>query len=94
MSRATSHAVEEKKKPRPREPWIIRTYAGFGDARQANRRFLENLSRGQRGLARFEVRDFLPGLVLQAVDFRGAGGRFATAHGFFVVQAQLVDLSA
>src|SRR5262249_16516531 len=39
------------KKSRPREPWIIRTYAGFGDARQANRRFLENLSRGQRGLS-------------------------------------------
>ena len=39
------------KKSRAREPWIIRTYAGFGDARQANRRFLENLSRGQRGLS-------------------------------------------
>ncbi len=34
-----------------REPWIIRTYAGFGDARQANRRFLENLKQGQRGLS-------------------------------------------
>src|SRR5579885_1173191 len=39
------------KKSRPREPWIIRTYAGFGDARQANRRFLENLRQGQRGLS-------------------------------------------
>ncbi|HUN58769.1 MAG TPA: methylmalonyl-CoA mutase family protein [Candidatus Binataceae bacterium] len=35
----------------PREPWIIRTYAGFGDARQANRRFHNNLTEGQRGLS-------------------------------------------
>src|SRR5712675_1562731 len=34
-----------------REPWIIRTYAGFGDAKQANRRFLNNLKQGQRGLS-------------------------------------------
>lgn len=34
-----------------REPWIIRTYAGFGDAAQANRRFQENLRAGQRGLS-------------------------------------------
>src|SRR5713101_1072907 len=34
-----------------REPWIIRTYAGFGDARQANRRVLSNLKEGQRGLS-------------------------------------------
>jgi len=34
-----------------REPWIIRTYAGFGDARDANRRFLRNLGEGQRGLS-------------------------------------------
>jgi (2R)-ethylmalonyl-CoA mutase len=34
-----------------REPWIIRTYAGFGDAQQANRRFLRNLKEGQRGLS-------------------------------------------
>jgi (2R)-ethylmalonyl-CoA mutase len=35
----------------PRQPWIIRTYAGFGDARQANARFLRNLKEGQRGLS-------------------------------------------
>src|SRR5271163_3104267 len=35
----------------PREPWIIRTYAGFGDAIQANRRFRNNLAEGQRGLS-------------------------------------------
>jgi len=35
----------------PREPWIIRTYAGFGDAIQANRRFRNNLNEGQRGLS-------------------------------------------
>ncbi|MGA2410283.1 MAG: methylmalonyl-CoA mutase family protein [Candidatus Binataceae bacterium] len=34
-----------------REPWIIRTYAGFGDAIQANRRFRKNLNEGQRGLS-------------------------------------------
>jgi len=34
-----------------REPWIILTYAGFGDAVQANRRFLNNLKQGQRGLS-------------------------------------------
>jgi (2R)-ethylmalonyl-CoA mutase len=34
-----------------RPPWIIRTYAGFGDAEQSNQRFLENLARGQRGLS-------------------------------------------
>jgi ethylmalonyl-CoA mutase len=38
-------------KPRPRDPWIIRTYAGFGDAHQANQRFRENLRQGQRGLS-------------------------------------------
>jgi (2R)-ethylmalonyl-CoA mutase len=36
---------------RAREPWIIRTYAGFGDARQANARFHQNLKAGQRGLS-------------------------------------------
>ncbi len=41
----------EKKARVPREPWIIRTYAGFGDARQANERFLANLKQGQRGLS-------------------------------------------
>jgi len=52
MNRAAATSTPEaKKKSAPREPWIIRTYAGFGDARQANRRFLENLSRGQRGLS-------------------------------------------
>ena len=40
-----------KKARAPREPWIIRTYAGFGDARQANERFLANLKQGQRGLS-------------------------------------------
>jgi ethylmalonyl-CoA mutase len=41
----------EKKARAPREPWIIRTYAGFGDARQANERFLANLKEGQRGIS-------------------------------------------
>ena len=35
----------------PRDPWIIRTYAGFGDASQANQRFRRNLQEGQRGLS-------------------------------------------
>ena len=34
-----------------RVPWIIRTYAGFGDAEQSNRRYRENLTHGQRGLS-------------------------------------------
>src|SRR3984893_18207858 len=51
ISASTTPAHSSKKKSHPREPWIIRTYAGFGDARQANRRLLENLSRGQRGLS-------------------------------------------
>jgi ethylmalonyl-CoA mutase len=38
-------------KPSGRDPWIIRTYAGFGDARDANRRFHQNLKAGQRGLS-------------------------------------------
>lgn len=41
----------EKRIRAPREPWIIRTYAGFGDARQANERFLANIKQGQRGLS-------------------------------------------
>lgn len=38
------------KEPR-RSPWIIRTYAGFGDAQASNKRFRENLAKGQRGLS-------------------------------------------
>jgi methylmalonyl-CoA mutase N-terminal domain/subunit len=34
-----------------RSPWIIRTYAGFGDANETNARFVANLGRGQRGLS-------------------------------------------
>src|SRR5260221_3182675 len=41
----------DKKARPPREPWIIRPYAGFGDAREANQRFLANLKQGQRGLS-------------------------------------------
>src|SRR5271154_6801479 len=44
-------AVMPPRDPKAREPWIIRTYAGFGDAIQANRRFLNNLKEGQRGLS-------------------------------------------
>src|SRR5208337_2646499 len=59
---ASGHGREPMSDPSPknepraqekpaREPWIIRTYAGFGDARQANRRYRENLKQGQRGLS-------------------------------------------
>ncbi|MBI4577136.1 MAG: cobalamin B12-binding domain-containing protein [Planctomycetes bacterium] len=34
-----------------RPPWIIRTYAGLGDAEATNARFRANLERGQRGLS-------------------------------------------
>jgi ethylmalonyl-CoA mutase len=46
----SAQSSREAAKP-VREPWIIRTYAGFGDAIQANRRFLNNLKQGQRGLS-------------------------------------------
>src|SRR5882757_7573770 len=48
LTPATPREPEARK---PREPWIIRTYAGFGDARQANQRFRANLQQGQRGLS-------------------------------------------
>ncbi|HIN85460.1 MAG TPA: protein meaA [Myxococcales bacterium] len=34
-----------------RPPWIIRTYAGFGDATATNARYKSNLAKGQRGLS-------------------------------------------
>ncbi len=34
-----------------RPPWIVRTYAGFGDAEATNARYRANLDRGQRGLS-------------------------------------------
>jgi len=49
MSEAKPKTSDAARKPR--EPWIIRTYAGFGDARQANERFHQNLKAGQRGLS-------------------------------------------
>jgi ethylmalonyl-CoA mutase len=33
------------------QPWIFRTYAGFGTARQTNERFRANLAKGQTGLS-------------------------------------------
>ena len=47
---------EKTDRPEPsgrdrRAPWIIRTYAGIGDAEETNRRFRENLAQGQRGLS-------------------------------------------
>ncbi|HYA36045.1 MAG TPA: methylmalonyl-CoA mutase family protein [Candidatus Binataceae bacterium] len=47
----TPPEARSRSKPAKREPWIIRTYAGFGDARQANERFHQNLKQGQRGLS-------------------------------------------
>ena len=45
-------ANRKTERPAPkRESWIIRTYAGFGDARQANQRFHQNLKAGQKGLS-------------------------------------------
>jgi ethylmalonyl-CoA mutase len=54
ISPASGRELKEGSQPSrraAREPWIIRTYAGFGDARQANARFLRNLKEGQRGLS-------------------------------------------
>lgn len=50
-NRNRERAPQSKEPAKAREPWIIRTYAGFGDAAQANRRFLANLKEGQRGLS-------------------------------------------
>ncbi|HJU10165.1 MAG TPA: methylmalonyl-CoA mutase family protein, partial [Candidatus Binataceae bacterium] len=60
----------------PREPWIIRTYAGFGDARQANARFLHNLKQGQRGLS---IAFDLPTQNGYDPDARVAGGEVGKA---------------
>jgi (2R)-ethylmalonyl-CoA mutase len=51
-----AQTIHERRGPKPvasrsRVPWIIRTYAGFGDAEETNRRFRDNLSQGQRGLS-------------------------------------------
>jgi ethylmalonyl-CoA mutase len=53
LTKANREAAKSTREPakQNREPWIIRTYAGFGDAQQANRRFLNNLKQGQRGLS-------------------------------------------
>jgi (2R)-ethylmalonyl-CoA mutase len=52
MAQPTSQTRGSKPSPgRSRVPWIIRTYAGFGDAEETNRRFRDNLSQGQRGLS-------------------------------------------
>ncbi len=51
MRDAQNNPASRAERKLAREPWIIRTYAGFGDARQANQRFRENLSHGQRGLS-------------------------------------------
>jgi (2R)-ethylmalonyl-CoA mutase len=37
--------------PQTKAPWIIRTYAGFGTAYDSNKRFRENLAKGQTGLS-------------------------------------------
>jgi (2R)-ethylmalonyl-CoA mutase len=41
--------TNNKKKKSP--PWIIRTYAGFGGAEETNKRYRENLKKGQTGLS-------------------------------------------
>lgn len=51
MAETPDHDRGDARAKPAREPWIIRTYAGFGDAVQANRRFKENLRAGQRGLS-------------------------------------------
>lgn len=43
--------MTEQRQPHRDEPWIFRTYAGFGTARATNERFKTNLSKGQTGLS-------------------------------------------
>ena len=33
------------------EPWIVRTYAGYGNPRVTNERYKQNLAKGQTGLS-------------------------------------------
>lgn len=51
MTRSATQTARQGTATRHRAPWIIRTYAGFGDAEDTNRRFRDNLARGQRGLS-------------------------------------------
>jgi ethylmalonyl-CoA mutase len=43
--------VTEHRLPEPDKPWVMRTYAGHGDARRSNELYRRNLAKGQTGLS-------------------------------------------
>jgi ethylmalonyl-CoA mutase len=43
--------MAEHRLPEPDRPWLMRTYAGYGDARRSNELYRRNLAKGQTGLS-------------------------------------------
>ncbi len=43
--------TETPETPERDEPWLFRTYAGYGNPRVTNERFKQNLAKGQTGLS-------------------------------------------
>src|ERR687895_1277396 len=49
--RPYNHGVSEHRLPEPDRPWVMRTYAGYGTARESNALYRRNLAKGQTGLS-------------------------------------------
>src|ERR671916_2832910 len=49
--RPYNHLVSEHRLPEPDRPWVMRTYAGYGTARESNALYRRNLAKGQTGLS-------------------------------------------
>src|ERR671917_699584 len=49
--RPYNHLVSEHRLPEPDRPWVMRTYAGYGTARESNALYRKNLAKGQTGLS-------------------------------------------
>src|ERR671914_2574105 len=49
--RPYNHLVSEHRLPEPDRPWVMRTYAGYGTARESNSLYRRNLAKGQTGLS-------------------------------------------
>jgi (2R)-ethylmalonyl-CoA mutase len=43
--------MSDHRLPEPDRPWLMRTYAGYGDARSSNELYRRNLAKGQTGLS-------------------------------------------
>jgi (2R)-ethylmalonyl-CoA mutase len=50
-SRPYNSIVSEHRLPEPDRPWVMRTYAGYGTARESNELYRRNLAKGQTGLS-------------------------------------------